>query len=199
MDDAKTPADARTAKRVLREQIREVWDHADLDAVGRSVVEHLLAMPEVRGAGTIAVYTAMHGEVPTDALIAELDRRGIRVLLPVLRDDCSLDWRLSAVDAELQPGRRGTSEPAADSPEVPLSAADVVVVPGLAYDGAGRRLGRGGGSYDRALREVSSQAVVVGVAPEEAVVDEVPTERHDRRVHVVVTPRGARRTGDGGC
>ncbi len=199
MDDATTGAGARTAKRLLREQIREVWARADLDAVGSSVTGHLLSLPEVRRARTIAVYAAMPGEMPTGALLAELDRRGVRVLLPVLRDDDSLGWRATSPAAPLQPGRRGTSEPAAESPDVLLTEADVVVVPGLAYDGAGRRLGRGGGSYDRALGDVAADALVVGVGPDDVVVDAVPSEAHDRPVHVVVTPGGVRRTAPGGC
>jgi 5-formyltetrahydrofolate cyclo-ligase len=74
-----------------------------------------------------------------------------------------------------------------------LSAADVVVVPGVAYDSHGNRLGRGGGSYDRALPSVT--VPVVGLALDDEVVDAVPMEEHDRRVDVVVTPTRVLRVG----
>ncbi len=100
----------------------------------------------------------------------------------MLRADGTLGW--GTWTGTLVEGRRGLSEPPGS--DASLASADVVVVPGVAYDAAGRRLGRGGGSYDRALASV--RVPVVAVATDDEVVDEVPVEPHDVRVDVVVTP-----------
>ncbi len=142
----------------------------------------VLALPEVVSARVVAAYVGVGLEVPTAPLLDGLAARGARVLLPVLLADDGLAW--GAYAGRLVAGRRGLLEPAAA--DAALAEADVVVVPGVAYDALGRRLGRGGGSYDRALATVT--VPVVAMALDEEVVDEVPVEPHDRRVDVVVTP-----------
>jgi 5-formyltetrahydrofolate cyclo-ligase len=152
------------------------------EAAAAAVAERLLALPEVAAARVVAAYVGTGTELPTLPLLAALRQRGAVVLLPVLLDDGALAW--GAYDGALVDGRRGLREPPAAGAD--LARADVVVVPGVAYDAAGNRLGRGGGSYDRALTFVT--APVVGLALDDEVVDAVPVEPHDRRVDVVVTP-----------
>lgn len=111
-----------------------------------------------------------------------------RVLLPVVRADLDLDWAEHAV--ELVSGRRGTPEPA--GPRLGLTAigeAEVVVVPAVAVDRRGMRLGRGGGSYDRALARVAPNAYVVALLhDDELLAADLPAEAHDRRVDAAITP-----------
>ncbi len=126
-----------------------------------------------------------YGRLP--AAFTQLDAR---VLLPVVPAAGSeLAW---AVDTgRLVPGRFGRLEPV--GPRLAATAigtADVVVVPALAVSRAGVRLGRGGGYYDRALRHARDGALVVAVVFDDELVDEVPAEPHDHRVHAVVTPSG---------
>jgi 5-formyltetrahydrofolate cyclo-ligase len=113
------------------------------------------------------------------------------VLLPVVLPDRDLDWAVDdgtraagALAGVLEPGgpRLG---PAA------VADADVVVVPALAVDTGGRRLGQGGGSYDRALARVGAGALVVALLHDEELLDgeQVPVSAHDVPVHAVVTPR----------
>jgi 5-formyltetrahydrofolate cyclo-ligase len=147
-----------------------------------AVAERLLALPEVTGARVVAAYAGTGTELPTVPLLDALRARGVTVLLPVLLADDGLAW--GTYDGTLVEGRRGLREPAVA--DASLATADVVVVPGVAYDATGARLGRGGGSYDRALAGV--RVPVVGLARDEEVVPVVPTEPHDRRVDVVVTP-----------
>jgi len=186
------------AKRALRAAIRPLWAEADLVAAGAAVTSRLLGLDELESAMTVAAYADLPGELPTGDLLAALAARGMRVLLPVLHDDSSLSWRAAAPGAPYAEGRRGTRHPATGQ-TVPLSVADVVVAPGLAFDRHGRRLGRGGGSYDRALHGTRPDAALVGVALDETVVDAVPTEPHDVAVHVVVTPTTVLRAASTGC
>lgn len=107
-------------------------------------------------------------------------------LLPVLLADDDLDWAEYA--GELAPGRRGVLEP--PGPRLGVEAVgrcDVVLVPALLVDRAGNRLGKGGGSYDRALARVTG--LTVALLHDEEVVDSVPHEPHDVRVKAVASPR----------
>jgi len=162
------------ARAALPEGVRE--------GVAAVLADRVLALPEVASAAVVAAYVGTGTELPTLPLLDALVARGATVLLPVLLDDDGLAW--GAYDGRLVTGRLGLLEPAAS--DASLAAADVVLVPGVAYDAAGRRLGRGGGSYDRALASVT--VPVVAMAPDAEVVDEVPVEPHDRPVDVVVTP-----------
>ncbi|MEU8791155.1 5-formyltetrahydrofolate cyclo-ligase [Streptomyces sp. NPDC048643] len=160
-----------------------------------------LELPELAHARSVAAYVSVGSEPGTLALLDALHARGVRVLLPVLLPDNDLDWGVYEGAGSLAPVRHGTrmalQEPvgARLGPEA-VGGADVVLLPGLAVDGRGMRLGRGGGSYDRVLarleRAEADPALVVLLYDTE-VVERVPAEAHDRPVHAVVTPSGVRR------
>jgi 5-formyltetrahydrofolate cyclo-ligase len=105
----------------------------------------------------------------------------------VLLPDGGLDWAEQSPDAELRASERGLLEPTGPrlGPEA-VRTCDVVVVPALAVDRDGHRLGRGGGSYDRALS--GAQGLVVALLHDGELLDAVPTDPHDVAVHAVVTP-----------
>jgi 5-formyltetrahydrofolate cyclo-ligase len=137
-----------------------------------------------------AAYVPEETEPGFGRLPAAYTQLGARVLLPVvLPTGAELAW---AVDTgRLAPGRFGLLEPI--GPRLGATAigtADVIVVPALAVARDGVRLGRGGGYYDRALRHARSDAVVVALVFDDELVDELPAEPHDQRVHAVVTPSG---------
>jgi 5-formyltetrahydrofolate cyclo-ligase len=120
-----------------------------------------------------------------DRLAAALPRGG-SLLLPVLRDDLDLDW--SAYDGGLAPASRGLREPVgARQGREAISAAGLVIVPALAVGRDGVRMGRGGGSYDRALARAGS-SVLVALLHDGELLDAVPSEPHDVAVHAVITP-----------
>lgn len=111
------------------------------------------------------------------------------VLLPVLLTDNDLDWAVRS--DPLVPGRFGLLEPS--GPRLGIDAvlgADLLVVPALAVDPRGRRLGRGGGSYDRVLARVAGAVPALAVVDEAEVAEVVPVEPHDRPVQGYVTPAG---------
>ncbi|WP_432114829.1 5-formyltetrahydrofolate cyclo-ligase [Streptomyces sp. S1] len=149
-------------------------------------------LAELAGASTVAAYVSVGREPGTRALLDALHARGVRVLLPVLLPDNDLDWAAYEGPDRLARAGRGLLEPVGPrlGPEA-VCAADAVLLPGLAVDARGMRLGRGGGSYDRVLarlvRDGRDPALVVLLYADE-VVGRVPEEPHDHPVHAVVTP-----------
>ena len=115
------------------------------------------------------------------------------MLLPVLREDMDLEWAPFAGAAALRPARLGLLEPAGPSSGLDaVRAADLVLAPALAVDADGRRIGQGGGSYDRALERAGAPVVAV-VFDDEVLDGPIPVEAHDRRVAGVLTPGGGLR------
>jgi 5-formyltetrahydrofolate cyclo-ligase len=153
------------------------------------VRDHLRSLINERRPGTVAAYVPIAGEPGGPELVTELSTEVQRLLLPVLLADFDLDW--AAYQGYLAPASRGLVEP--DGPRLGVSAigqADLVVAPGLAVARDGMRLGRGGGSYDRALTRVLPTTLVVTLLYDGELIDSVPAEIHDRRVGGAVTPEG---------
>ena len=163
---------------------------------GRAVTEVLLATLPADRFRTVAAYVSTGDEPPTGPLLAALRARRTRVLLPVVVDD-GLDWADYGGPDELAPARWELAEPTGPRlGTAALAAADAVVVPALRVDRAGRRLGRGGGYYDRALVHARPGVPVIAVVYDGEVVDEVPAEDHDVAVTAAATPSGLLPLGD---
>ena len=168
-------------------------------AAGRAIRDALLDRPEVQMAGTIAAYYSVGAEPDTRGLVYALWKRGSYVLLPLLRPDGDLDWASYEGPDSLVPGPRGLLEPG-EPPRGPgaVARADAVLVPALAVDRAGNRLGRGGGSYDRALARVGPMIPLIALVYDAELVDRVPAEPHDAKVRATVSPAaGVSATGAG--
>jgi 5-formyltetrahydrofolate cyclo-ligase len=162
---------------------------ADRTAAARLVRDHVLELPQVAAAGTIAAYYSVDTEPDTRGLIFALWKRGSYVVLPLLLPDGDLDWASYEGPESLAPGPRGLlqpTEPARGAGTV--ARADVVLVPALAVDGSGNRLGRGGGSYDRALARVGDQVPTIALVYDSELLGRVPAEQHDRPVRAAATP-----------
>lgn len=188
------PIPASAPKIALRDQLlaaRRRRPLAEVGAAARALGDHLLAAPEVRRAATVACYVSLGSEPGTTALLDRLSAAGKRVLLPVLLPDNDLDWAPYRGPASLAPARRGLLEPAGPGLGVDaVATADVVLVPGLAVGRDGMRLGRGGGSYDRALARVPVGTPTFVLLYDDEVLDAVPAEPHDRPVTAAATPSG---------
>ncbi len=182
------------AKSALRDQLLTARGRRSLLEVGeaaRSIAAHLLAHPEVRRAATVAAYVSVGSEPGTGVLIDALVAAGKRVILPVLQPDGDLDWALYQGSAALAPAGRGLLEPV--GPRLGLQAvagADVVLAPGLAVAVDGTRMGRGGGSYDRALARVPVGTFTCVLLYDDELVAGVPHEPHDLPVRAAATPAG---------
>ena len=154
-----------------------------------AVEETLFAVPEVSGARTLLLFYSFGSEVATGGMARRVLERGARVLLPYLEEGAIEAAEVRPGD-DLVPTTYGPREPARRVAVDP-SEVDVVVAPGLAFDRRGRRLGYGGGHYDRFLDRLGADAVRIGIAFSAQLVDEVPAGPRDRRVDLVVTETGA--------
>lgn len=199
------PLDKQAWRRHLRER-RASIPAARREAWAAEMVEHFFALPEIAKDSSQAVllYAAVGAEVPTKPLAERLLREGFRVCLPRLFRDRPGFMEAAPVARwdELAPGPFfDIPQPPADAPAVAPEALDAVVVPAVGFDRRGRRLGQGGGYYDRFFAALSRDVFRIGWAFSVQVVDELPEEEHDQRVDVIVTEAGVlrpARRGTGG-
>jgi 5-formyltetrahydrofolate cyclo-ligase len=159
-------------------------------AAARQIRDYVLEMPEVSAAGTIAAYCSTGTEPDTRRMIFALWKRGSYVVLPVLLPGGGLDWASYEGPDSLAPGPHGLLQPTepARGPGT-VARADVVLVPALAVDARGYRLGRGGGSYDRALALVGEQVPTIALLYDDELLPAVPVMPHDQQVRAVARPR----------
>ncbi|OIJ67594.1 5-formyltetrahydrofolate cyclo-ligase [Streptomyces mangrovisoli] len=183
--------------------VRNRLTAGDVRVASEALARRALELPELAGARTVAAYVSVGTEPGTLALLDALRARGARVLLPALLPDNDLDWGAYTGEGSLarvrHAGRMELLEPAGErlGPDA-VTTADAVLLPGLAVDARGMRLGRGGGSYDRVLARLESAGArpsLVVLLYDTEVVEHVPEEAHDRPVHAVVTPSAVRRFG----
>jgi 5-formyltetrahydrofolate cyclo-ligase len=168
---------------------RAAMSSSNRNEAGRLIRDHVLEMPEVAAAGTIAAYYSVGTEPDTRSLVFALWKRGSYVVLPVLLPDGDLDWASYEGPDSLAPGPRGLLQPAEPVRGTgTVARADVVLVPALAVDRSGQRLGRGGGSYDRALDRVGPRVPTIALLYDSELLPSVPTDEHDRPVRAVARP-----------
>ena len=183
----------RTRKAALRRQLstrRAQIGDTERAASGRSLRDAVLSLPETQMAGTVAAYMSVGTEPDTRGLVYALWKRGTYVLLPLLLPDYDLDWASYEGPDSLAPGPHGLLQPTEPSRGVSaVTSADLVIVPALAVDRDGRRLGRGGGSYDRALARVGPAVPTVALIYDDELLDEVPAGPLDQRVRMAARPR----------
>lgn len=210
-DDGPDPAEIRKAKRRLRREIARRVRAMSADerlAESARVCEILAESAEYASARSILMYHALEDEVDLGTLIEEAIHSGREVLLPVVTEGRP-DMKVVSVGdpaRDLREGAFGIMEPRRGMPLEDLSAIDLVLVPGRAFDRSGGRLGRGGGFYDRFLRRLRPRESggpaestslpgrrgppKIGVALSCQVVDSVPRTRMDVLVDGVVTTGG---------
>jgi 5-formyltetrahydrofolate cyclo-ligase len=189
---------------MLRREFLAVRSRLTADDVRESaaaLAERARELPELAHARTVAAYVSVGSEPGTLALLDALHAWGVRVLLPALLPDNDLDWGAYGGEGSLarvqHGGKMALFEPTGErlGPDA-VTGADVVLLPGLAVDARGMRLGRGGGSYDRVLARLEradARPALVVLLYDSEVVERLPGEPHDRPVHAVVTPSGVRR------
>ena len=156
----------------------------------RSHAEDLLrsAQQVVSDAHRVALYVSRGPEPQTGALIDWLLAAGHEVLLPILYADNDLGWGVAPGAADLVPGRLGLSEPPVDLGSDAIATADLVICPALAVARDGVRLGRGGGSYDRALARVRPGTPIWAAVYDSEIVEALPADAHDHLVDAALTP-----------
>lgn len=191
--------DILAIKRGLRERQKALRAKALAEIGARlneGLVHHGMALLGERPAGVVSGYYPMEGEIWPLPLMAALRAKGHSLALPVMQGKADpLLFRAWSPGDPLIPGVWGIRQPAPDR-EVVLP--DIVLVPLLAFDARGYRLGYGGGYYDRTLRYLRSNKPIlaVGLALDELEVDAVPHLDYDERLDWVLTPSGARQRSD---
>ncbi|WP_236683746.1 5-formyltetrahydrofolate cyclo-ligase [Demequina flava] len=192
---AQAPEDAKAH---LRASVRKARAHRSIrrnEELAEALRDQVLQLPSVDNAQCVSVYASRPHEPGTLPLISALHDRGVRVLIPCLGDGLQRGWgEYNGADdlIERAPGR--PPEPSGNFlPSEALEQADVVVVPALAVDLVGTRLGQGGGWYDRALTYARPDAPVVALTFTSEFHSDgtvLPREPHDRPVNAVITPQG---------
>jgi 5-formyltetrahydrofolate cyclo-ligase len=160
----------------------------ELEAAAEAIAAHLLAAPFAR-VDVVAGHLSMASEPGTGPMLAGLHHRGAEIIVPVTGPDHSLDWVRWSPGTETVTSPIGVPEPAGErlGPDA-LARAELVIVPALAVDLAGHRLGRGAGYYDRALADIQVPRCALVFADE--LVGDVPHDAHDVPVDLVVTEMG---------
>ncbi|ADG96993.1 5-formyltetrahydrofolate cyclo-ligase [Segniliparus rotundus DSM 44985] len=169
-------AQTRSARRALSDAQRAARDRA-VDAQAARIAERF-------GPGdVVSSYVPTSLEPGSDRMLAAFADRGASVLVPVVVGvDAALAWRHWPEEGQ-------------DAPPGALAEAAVVLVPALAVDRRGVRLGQGGGHYDRSLAEAGPGAMLVAVVDDRELVDELPCEPHDELLGWALTPKGLWRLG----
>lgn len=159
-----------------------------LESSGRAVAAHLLAMPAYRAAGTVFCFAGFGREINTRPILEDALASGKVLCVPLCTASGQMELRrLTALD-QLAPGTFGIPAPPAHSAAAEIDEVDFAVLPCVTCDRAGRRLGRGGGYYDRFLSRYRGGAVLL--CREKLLRQEIPVEPHDYPVPWVLTERG---------
>ena len=193
---AQSPEEIQRAKRELRKRIgdvRRALPEADKERLSRLISSHLIESPRYRTAQTVMLYVNLPDEVRTGQLLLDAAERGKKVVIPYCAGDRLELFCIEGLD-ELAAGTFGVLEPKPQlrgDPARMISAErlDLIVVPGVAFDRQGGRLGRGKAYYDGLLREVRPDTFLVAPAFECQMVDKVPMQPHDVPMHQIITEK----------
>jgi len=192
------PADAprgtalHEAKLALRREVLARRDSLPADAraaASAAIAERVAALPEFVAAGAVLLTLAFRSEWNTRPLVRAALASAKQVVVPRV-DRATRMLELHSIadpDRDVVPGHLDIPEPRAERPRVPREAIDFVLVPGVAFDLEGRRLGYGGGYYDRLLPLLSPRAARIAGAFDMQIVELVPAAPHDVRIDAIVT------------
>jgi 5-formyltetrahydrofolate cyclo-ligase len=189
-DDASDKTGLRARMRVARAAIPEGQRR---EATIRVAAGVLLYLQGVTPLGVLA-YCASPEEIDPSVLVRLLRESGVPVAFPRVCGPAGLALHWSELE-DLQPGYCGLLEPTEGMAEAAPDEIDVVLVPGVAFDERGHRLGMGGGFYDRLLADLPPEVMKIGLAFDEQIVEAVPREEHDVVLDAVVTPSRILRPG----
>ena len=167
-------------KRALRKVVRELkrqFTDVQLVEKSRPIMSQLLVHPAIAGAKTVLMYYSLADEVFTHEAIDKLREDGKTVLLPRVIDGENMEIRFYDKPEDLALGHYGIMEPTGKL-FTDYAAIDVAVVPGMAFDGQGHRLGRGKGYYDRFLKK-APRAYKIGVCFDFQKQEAIPTDAND--------------------
>ena len=185
--------DLRAAKAQLRAEMKarraelSATEHAQQAA---QAAHALCTLPQWQAARVVCLYASFKHELGTQDLLQRALDEGKSLVLPRARPDGTLSLHQVTDLRALASSHLGILEPAADAPVCLVATVDLFLVPGLAFDAEGHRLGYGAGFYDRLLTQARPNAFTIGYGFAFQVCPEVPTEAHDQRLQAILTPTG---------
>ena len=179
--------DKQRLRRVIRELERQLSPRYK-EASSRAIAAHLLAMPEYQAAGTVFCFVGSEREIDTRPILEDALAAGKRLCVPLCTGPGIMELRQVTALDQLVPGAYGIPEPPAAAPEVGMDEVDFAVLPCVACNHLGQRLGRGGGYYDRFLSGYRGGTVLL--CREKLIREEIPLEPWDMPVPWVLTERG---------
>lgn len=186
------PDDIDDAKRALRAELRErrqLLSDAQRAAAASDLAERLNALIDAHGARSISCYLSATTEPGTREFVTDAVRRGIRVLLPITREDGLLDWAVADDTDEMAVGLLGVLEPTgAVLGPIAVNDVDLMLIPAAAVDHRGTRLGWGRGFFDKTLGSMEQRPPVYAVVYDTEILPELPRDVHDQPVDGIVTP-----------
>ncbi len=182
-------------KRALRAELRErrrSMTQTQRRESAEALTANLISLATSLGVRSLAAYLSLPDEPPTREFVAWAHEQGIRVLLPVSREDGLLDWALYD-GSEEQQDALGMPAPTTEllNP-LAINDVDLIVVPAASVDRSGMRMGWGLGYFDKTLGSIQNCPPAYAVIFDDEFVDSVPRERHDQPVDGVVMPSGIR-------
>jgi 5-formyltetrahydrofolate cyclo-ligase len=183
----------RAATRAARAVLSSAERNRARAAIGELVRQWCLR--ELAIPARIAAFQPLASEPLPPSLLDDLVTDGYDVIVPVTGPDRDLSWHRYRPEGLVRKNRDGAAITHLDVGELGatgIASAALVLVPAFAVDGSGHRLGRGGGSYDRALPRAATGALIAAVLYDTELIDHVPTEPWDRPVTATVTPSGFR-------
>lgn len=179
-------------KRSLRQQMlawRRALSHDEWHGRSMLAQQNLLSLDEYRLAPCIALYSPVHKETDTAEILATAFNNGKRVLYPVVCNHEMLLREITGLD-NFTKGHLGILEPCHLGPDLTAVEADLIVVPGVAFDQCGHRIGYGKGFYDQFLSKSARKGHLIGLCHDFQLLDEqIPAEGHDIRMEIVVTDK----------
>lgn len=175
-------ASLRDRLRAQRAALCEDRQRAD----AQRVCERIKALAAYRRARVVMAYVAARGELSLRDVLLDVLASGRRLALPRCEGKGILRACIVPDLAALERGAYGIFAPPAEAETAPPAQIDLILTPGTAFDRMGHRIGQGGGYYDRFLP--ATRALRVGVCHDFALLDEIPSEPHDARMDVIVTP-----------
>ena len=185
----------REEKRALRHKYAAIRQSIpDREAKSRAICDNFLGTMAFAHADTVLLYHSINQEVDTTELLRTLIRSDKRVALPVCRENGEMIFRYITDESQLTKGFFSAPEPSAECEEFVSSRHVICVIPAIAFDKSGYRLGYGKGYYDRFLTDPT--IVKVGFAYDELFVDKLPRGRFDIACDLIITPRGVFNTGE---
>lgn len=182
-------------KKQIRAEVKKAVSALDPDycrEADRKIIDHILSLPEYREAESIFCFVSMDTEVNTHPLIKRMLKDGKKVGVPRCLELGRMEaFRIRSMEEDLEPGTWGILEPKESCPQMDPASFQLAVVPCCTCSHDGRRLGFGGGFYDRYLSR--SRAVRAIICREKIMRADIPVEAHDLKMDIVVSEAGIRR------